>query len=82
MDTNEFLQVHKTVEEVLKRWPETWEVFKSRKTHCLGCFLQRFCSLKEVAEAYQLPLGDLIGELEKRVDRSKNLKGVSHESNV
>jgi hybrid cluster-associated redox disulfide protein len=82
MDTNEFLYDRVTVEEVLQKWPETWEVFKSRKTHCMGCFLQRFCSLKEVAEAYQLPLGDLIGELEKYVNQSKNLKGVSHENCV
>jgi hypothetical protein len=82
MDTNDFLHDHRTVEEVLHKWPETWEVFKSRKTHCMGCFLQRFCSLQQVAEAYQFPLADLIGELEKRVDRSKNLKGVSHENHV
>jgi hypothetical protein len=37
----------------------------------MGCFMQRFCSLRQVAEAYQLPLQDLIEELEKRVNQSK-----------
>jgi hypothetical protein len=71
MDTSEILHDQITVEELLQRWPETWVVFKSKTTQCMGCFMQRFCSLREVAEAYQLPLQDLIEELEKCVNQSK-----------
>ena len=71
MDTNKFLQDQITVEEVLQRWPETWVVFMNKRTHCVGCFMQRFCSLQEVAEAYQLTFQDLSEELEKRVHQSK-----------
>lgn len=71
MDTNKFLQDQITVEELLQRWPETWVVFMNKRTDCVGCFMQRFCSLQEVAEAYQLTLQDLSEELEKRVHQSK-----------
>ena len=41
--------------------------------------MQRFCSLREVAEAHQLSLQELIQELEKCVNQ-KSPKGVSHEN--
>jgi len=72
MDTNKFLQAQITVEEVLHRWPETWVVFKSRKTQCVGCFLQRFCSLQDVANTFEFPVHDLIEELEKRVSQTQS----------
>lgn len=42
--------------------------------------MQRFCSLQEVAQAYEIPLQDLVEELESCVNQSKNTKGVSHEN--
>jgi hybrid cluster-associated redox disulfide protein len=80
MDTHTFLQDQITVEEVLRRWPETWVVFKRKRTHCVGCFMQRFCSLQEVADAYRFPVQDLIEELENVSINPKNLQGVSHEN--
>jgi len=71
MDTNNILQAQMTVEEVLKKWPETWVIFKREKTYCIGCFMQRFCTLQEVAEAYQISLQDLLGELETCVTQFK-----------
>ena len=70
MNTNDTFQAQMTVEDVLTKWPETWIVFKSEKTSCVGCFMQRFCSLQDVAETYQLPLQDLIVEMEKCVNQS------------
>jgi len=71
MDTNFALQAKMTVEDVLQKWPETWTVFMSKRTYCTGCFIQRFCSLQDVAETYQIPLEDLLGELEACVIQSK-----------
>ncbi len=34
------------------------------KTKCVGCYLQQFCTLKEVAELYQIPIEKLIEEIE------------------
>lgn len=63
----EILHTQLTVEDVLKNWPQTYSVFKSHNTDCIGCLLQRFCSIQEVAETYQISLPDLIKDLEKCV---------------
>ena len=60
-----------TVDKVLQRWPKTLTVFMKHKTKCVGCFMQTFCTLKDVAETYQLSLERLIEEL----------KNVSNEGN-
>lgn len=38
-------------------------MFMKNKTKCVGCFMQQFCTLKDVAETYQLPLEKLIDDL-------------------
>ncbi len=70
MNKNETFQAHMTVETVLQTWPETWVVFRAQKTDCIGCFMQRFCTLQEVAETYQLSLANLLAELEACVNSS------------
>ena len=40
-------------------------VFIRRHTTCVGCDLARFCTLRDVAQAYSLPLDDLLEELEQ-----------------
>lgn len=56
-----------TVEDVLKVWPSAYSVFLKGKAECIGCFLQRFCTLREVAGAYQVPLPEFMAELENHV---------------
>jgi hybrid cluster-associated redox disulfide protein len=60
-----------TVETVLQQWPQTWVVFKTQKTACIGCFMQKFCTLQEVADIYQLPVQELLNELQNCVTESK-----------
>ena len=43
-----------TVEIVLRDWPATVEVFLARRLACIGCPMARFCTLDDVARAYQL----------------------------
>jgi len=73
MDTQIF-HAQLTVEEILKKWPETFSVFRSRNTDCIGCLLQRFCTLQDVAETYEIELQDLIGDLETCVTRNHEIK--------
>ena len=61
----EILHTQLTVEEVLKKWPQTYSVFKNRNTDCIGCLLQRFCSIQDVAETYKITLPELLGDLKK-----------------
>jgi len=70
MDTL-MIDIHLTVEEVLQRWPQVFSVFMKNKTKCPGCFMQHFCTLKDVAETYQLSSKKLLEEIEN-VSNSEN----------
>jgi hybrid cluster-associated redox disulfide protein len=59
-----------TVDKVFQNWPRSFSVFMKYKTKCPGCFMQQFCTLKDVAETYQLSLEDLIEELKHVPDES------------
>lgn len=59
------IHIQLTVEEVLKRWPQVFSVFTKNKTKCPGCFLQHFCTLKDVAATYQISSEKLIDEIER-----------------
>lgn len=50
-------------------WPDSYSVFLALKMQCVGCMLQKFCTLHYVAETYQVPLTELIGELEKYITK-------------
>jgi hybrid cluster-associated redox disulfide protein len=81
METKLILQPQTTVEEVLERFPNTYAVFMKRKTKCIGCFLQKFCTLQDVAETYQLSLTELLRDLEEQTQKSIiTIKGESHEN--
>jgi len=67
MDTRIVLQPELTVEDVLKTWPSAYTVFLNGKAECIGCFLQKFCTLQELAIAYEVPLESFMAELENHV---------------
>jgi hypothetical protein len=69
MDTQSILP-WLTVEEVLSKWPKTYVIFRNRNTDCVGCLLQKFCSIQDVSESYEVPAVDLIHDLEKCVDEN------------
>jgi hybrid cluster-associated redox disulfide protein len=79
MDTN-FPHAQMTVEDVLKKWPQTFSVFRDRNTDCIGCLLQRFCSIQDVADTYSLTAQDLVDDLERCVRKTLNPKGGSNEN--
>ena len=57
------IELQLTVDKLLQRWPQAFSVFMKHKTKCVGCFMQQFCTLKDVTETYQLSLEKLIEEL-------------------
>ncbi|HLO15535.1 MAG TPA: hypothetical protein VK206_11945 [Anaerolineales bacterium] len=63
MDTTT-IHINLTVNQILQRWPRAFSVFMENKTKCPGCFMQQFCTLKDVAETYQISLEQLINEIE------------------
>ena len=56
-----------TVSEVLHVHPQAERAFFQLGTDCVGCYLMSFCSLREVADQYALPLEQLLDALSKAV---------------
>lgn len=52
-----------TVDEVMRRWPQTMPVFVKLKLNCVGCDMAPFETISDVAETYGLALDMLLGEL-------------------
>jgi hypothetical protein len=69
-----------TVEDILQKWPKTYVVFRRRNTDCIGCLLQKFCSIQDVAETYEVPTQDLIIDFEKCIKENYPPKGASNEN--
>jgi hybrid cluster-associated redox disulfide protein len=67
MDTGS-IDLPLTVDQVLQTWPQAFSVFIKYKTKCPGCFMRSFCTLKDVAETYQLSLEKLIDEIKNLSD--------------
>lgn len=59
-----------TVEQVLATYPQVAAVFIELKTDCVGCHLDRFCTLDEVASAYELPLDWILQKLHESIQTS------------
>lgn len=60
-----------TVNELLSIYPQTAITFMTLRTSCVGCHLARFCTLEDVARAYELPLQDLLDKLQESVQISQ-----------
>lgn len=65
------IDLHLSVDQVLQRWPQAFSVFMKHKTKCPGCFMQQFCTLKDVAGTYQLSLENLIDEIRTASDEAR-----------
>ena len=62
------ISAHFTVEEILQKWPGMFSILLKYKTKCPGCFLQHFCTLKDVAETYGISLELLLQEMTSVID--------------
>jgi hybrid cluster-associated redox disulfide protein len=45
-----------TVEQLLAAHPELAHTFIQLKLDCVGCYLERFCTLRDIAQSYSLDL--------------------------
>jgi hybrid cluster-associated redox disulfide protein len=55
------------IEEVIKKYPESVEVFAKRGFHCIGCVAASFESIEQGAEAHGIDVDDLIEDLNKAI---------------
>lgn len=54
----------------MKAYLQVASVFLKLKTDCVGCHLDKFCTLTEVAAAYELPLERLLHQLCETIQNS------------
>lgn len=59
----EEIQSNWTVDETLQCKPESSHVFIKLGMQCVGCFIQKFCTIKDVSEIYQIDLEKLLKDL-------------------
>ena len=63
MDEDAQIQSHWTVDQTLKERPEVSSVFVKHRMQCVGCYMQKFCTIKDVAEIYQVNLDEFLKSL-------------------
>jgi hybrid cluster-associated redox disulfide protein len=56
-----------TILEVLTAHPRAASVFLSLKTDCVGCPMERFCTLADVVKAYDVPIKMLLDALHESI---------------
>lgn len=55
------------IEEVIKKYPETVEVFEKFGIHCIGCIAASFESIEQGAKAHGINPEELVEELNETV---------------
>jgi hybrid cluster-associated redox disulfide protein len=53
-----------TVQDFLQACPKAAQVFIRYKTDCIGCRLERFCTLEDVTSSYRLDAEDFLNALQ------------------
>ncbi len=65
-----------TIDQVLRRWPQTAQVFRHHSLDCLGCSIAPFCDVTAMADIYGLPkeqfMADLLAAIETEEDADSN----------
>jgi len=62
-----------TVSEILQKYPETSQVFIEEKTACVGCYMARFCNLRDVADSYSLEIEKLLHDLSHSIQNKTQI---------
>lgn len=63
METKVQIESHWTVDETLKKRLEISRFFIKNQMQCVGCYMQKFCTLKDVAEIYHMELDKFLKDL-------------------
>jgi hybrid cluster-associated redox disulfide protein len=53
-----------TIQNFLQACPKAAQVFIRYKTDCIGCRLERFCTLEDVSSSYKLDVEDFLNALQ------------------
>lgn len=58
---------HDTLDHLIDQHPAAARVLLSRRMHCVGCAIAAFETLAEACEIYDLPLDDVLADLQAAV---------------
>lgn len=56
------------IEEVIKKYPETVEVFAKHGFHCIGCIAASFESIEDGAMAHGITPEEIVEDLNKAIE--------------
>lgn len=59
------------IDEILKKYPETAEVFVKNGIHCVGCIAANFESIEQGAIAHGITPEELVEELNEVVEKGE-----------
>jgi len=57
------------IDEVLKKYPETAEVFAKHGFHCIGCIAASFESIAQGAVVHGIDVEKLVEDLNKTIEK-------------
>lgn len=57
------------IDEVIKKYPETVEIFMKHSFHCIGCVAASFESIEQGAIAHGIDVEELVQELNKVISK-------------
>jgi len=60
------------IEEIVKTYPETLEVFFKFGIHCLGCTAARFETLEQGASAHGIAIDAMVKELNELLEKKSD----------
>ena len=63
---------NETVEDLLKKWPETADVFNRYGMACVGCVVAPFYSVGDAIEIYHLDRDEFLNALQKAIKPKTN----------
>jgi hypothetical protein len=63
METKVQIESHWTVDETLRKGLEISRFFIRNQMQCVGCYMQKFCTIKDVAGIYQKELDKFLRDL-------------------
>ena len=63
-----------TVEETLRQYPQSSPGFIRNRMQCIGCYMQKFCRIKDVAEIYKVDLSAFMQDLNSSENKNNAVK--------
>lgn len=57
------------IEEVIRKYPQTAEIFAKHGFHCIGCVAASFENIEQGANAHGIDVDELIEDLNKTIEK-------------